>query len=60
MESADVVVIGAGLAASYRGVRAAAGRQGNAIRSGECAAAEVLAPTGDRTGESTIATVSGR
>ena len=43
MESADLVVIGAGLAASYRCVRAAAGRQGNAIASGERAAAEVLA-----------------
>jgi hypothetical protein len=50
MASADVVVIGAGPAASYRGVRAAARRQGNAIHSGERAPAEVLAPTGDRTG----------
>ena len=60
MESADVVVIGAGLGASYRSVRAGAGRQGNAPRSGEPAAAEVLAPTGDRTGESTVATETSR
>ena len=50
MELGDVVVIGAGPAASYRGVRAAASRQGNTVGSGERAAAEVLTPTGDRTG----------
>lgn len=50
MESADVVVKRDRLATACRGVRAAARRQRTNVRSGERAAAEVLTPTGDRTG----------